>query len=245
MLPIANQIETYLDRIPSLQKYSRAGSLRRMPETIKDIDFIIATDEPAIVRELLLGMEQIKQIIAKGDTKISVIIEAEYDVNIDFRLVTATEYATTLHHFTGSKEHNVALRQLAKQRGEKISEYGVEVVATNELLTFETENDFFNHFQLHSIPPEVRENQGELIAYEHEVSLVEQSQIRGDLHMHTTWSDGGQSIEEMVNHARSLGYEYISITDHSKYLRIANGLTEDRLRRQRDGRERGNANILR
>src|SRR5690625_3832836 len=148
-----------------------------MRETIKDIDFIIATDEPAIVRESLLAMDQIKQIIAQGDTKISVTVEAEYDVNIDFRLVTATEYATTLHHFTGSKEHNVALRQLAKQRGEKISEYGVEVVATNELLTFETESDFFNHFQLHSIPPEVREDQGELIAYEHEVSLVEQSQI--------------------------------------------------------------------
>lgn len=234
MLPIASQIEAYLSSIPSIQKYSRAGSLRRMRETIKDIDFIIATEEPAIVRESLLKMDQIKHIIAQGDTKISVTVEAEYDVNIDFRLVTSTEYATTLHHFTGSKEHNVALRQLAKQRGEKISEYGVEVVATNELLTFDTESDFFDHFRLHPIPPEVREDNGELIAYEHEVPLVEQTQIRGDLHMHTTWSDGGQSIEEMVNHARSLKYEYISITDHSKYLRVANGLTEDRLRRQRE-----------
>src|SRR5699024_10677967 len=121
---------------------------------------------------------------------------------------------TTLHHFTGSKEHNVAMRQLAKSRGEKISEYGVEVEETNQLLTFYTEKDFFNHFGLHFIPPEARENTGEVDMYTKQNPLIDLTDIRGDLHMHTTWSDGGQSIDEMVQRAVAIGYEYIAITDH-------------------------------
>src|SRR5699024_5945722 len=111
-------------------------------ETIGDLDFIIATTEPVKVRDALLRLENIKEIIAKGETKVSVTIVGEYDINVDFRLVSDKQFATTLHHFTGSKEHNVAMRQLAKSRGEKISEYGVEVEETNQLLTFNTEKDF-------------------------------------------------------------------------------------------------------
>src|SRR5699024_2502973 len=144
------------------------------------------------------------------------------------------EYATTLHHFTGSKDHNVAMRQLAKSRGEKINEYGIEVEETNDILTFENETQFFKHFGLHYIPPELRENKGEIEAFQQNVPLIKKSDMRGDLHMHTTWSDGAHSIEEMVNYAREKGYAYIAITDHSKSLRIANGLSEDRLLRQRE-----------
>lgn len=234
MLKIAENVEVYLETIPEIQKFSLAGSLRRLNETIKDIDFIIATDERKKVRNALLQMENIKEVIANGDTKVSVTIEDAFDVNIDFRLVKNQEFATTLHHFTGSKDHNVKMRQIAKNRNEKISEYGVEKLDTKELLHFDSEKAFFNHFGLHYIPPEMRENNGEVEQFTETVHLLDEKDIRGDLHMHTTWSDGAESVEEMVNYARKLGYEYIAITDHSKFLRVANGLTETRLRKQRE-----------
>lgn len=234
MLPIADQIEAFLKTIPQITRYSLAGSLRRMRETIKDIDFIIATEEPLIVRDALLTISNIKEVIAKGETKVSVTLDEAYDINVDFRIVEPHEFTSILHHFTGSKDHNVAMRQIAKARGEKINEYGVEVEETGEILTFENEAGFFQHFGLNFIPPEVREASGEIDAFKGIVPLIEEADIKGDLHMHTTWSDGALSVEEMVNLARGIGYEYISITDHSKYLKVANGLTEDRLRRQRE-----------
>lgn len=234
MLPIAEKIEAYLQGIAEVDDSSRAGSLRRMRETIKDIDFIIATEQPEKVRDSLLELPDIKEVIAKGDTKVSVTLQDIYDINVDFRLVKREEFASTLHHFTGSKEHNVAMRQLAKSRGEKINEYGIEKEETNEIFTFPTEKEFFNHFGLTYIPPEVRENAGEVEAFEEEVPLIELGDIRGDLHMHTTWSDGAQSLEEMVNQARVKGYAFMAITDHSKYLRVAGGLDETRLRKQRE-----------
>ncbi|WP_249870929.1 DNA polymerase/3'-5' exonuclease PolX [Oceanobacillus saliphilus] len=234
MLPVAEKIESYLSDIEEIESFSRAGSLRRMRETIKDLDFIIATAKPHEVRDALLAIPDIKDVIAKGDTKVSVTLEEAYDINVDFRLVSKEEFATTLHHFTGSKDHNVALRQLAKSRGQKISEYGVEVEETNEILRFSTEEEFFKHFGLTFIPPEVRENNGEVEAFKDELRLIELSDIKGDLHMHTTWSDGAQSLGEMVKHVQAKGYSYMAITDHSKYLRVANGLDETRLRKQRE-----------
>ncbi|MUK86926.1 DNA polymerase/3'-5' exonuclease PolX [Ornithinibacillus sp. L9] len=234
MLPITEKIEAFLSNISEIKRFSRAGSIRRMKETIKDIDFIIATDQPEKVRETLLTIENLKEVIAKGDTKVSITLDDVYDINIDFRLVTEDEFVTTLHHFTGSKDHNVALRQLAKSRGEKISEYGIEKEETNELLTFKSEEEFFNHFGLTYIPPEIREDSGEIDAFREQVPLIKLTDIRGDLHMHTTWSDGAQSLEEMVLQARSKGYTYMAITDHSKYLRVANGLDETRLLKQRE-----------
>ncbi|HLR79117.1 MAG TPA: DNA polymerase/3'-5' exonuclease PolX [Bacillota bacterium] len=241
ILPIAEKIDQFLQRIPEVQTYSRAGSLRRMSETVGDIDFIVATNEPDKVRDSVLKMEQIKEVHAKGDTKVSITLADVYDVNVDFRLVNAQEFATTLHHFTGSKEHNVKMRQLAKSRGEKINEYGVEIEETGEILTFPDEKGFFNHFDLHYIPPEIREDTGEVEAASQEsIELIEIDDIQGDLHMHTTWSDGAQSLEEMVLTAREKGYRYIAITDHSKFLRVANGLNEKRLLQQREEIDRLN-----
>lgn len=235
VLPIAERIEAYLQDVPSIVDFSRAGSLRRMRETIKDIDFIISANQPAKVRDFLLEIENIKEVIAKGDTKVSVTLDEAYDINVDFRIVAPEEFASTLHHFTGSKDHNVAMRQLAKSKGEKINEYGVEVEETGETLTFDSEESFFNHFDLNYIPPEVRENTGEIDNFmDHTPPLIKLDDIRGDLHMHTTWSDGAQSVEEMVNRAREKMYEYICITDHSKFLQVANGLNETRLRKQRE-----------
>ncbi|MED4473853.1 DNA polymerase/3'-5' exonuclease PolX [Oceanobacillus caeni] len=234
VIPIAEKIETYIKSMKDVEKFSLAGSLRRMKETIKDIDFIISTKNPESIRNQLLDMPGIKDVIAKGDTKVSVIYDDVYDVNVDFRIVTEKEFATTLHHFTGSKDHNVAMRQLAKSRGEKISEYGVEIEETKEVLTFKSEEDFFHHFGLTYVPPEIRENTGEVESFDKAYPLLKLDDIKGDLHMHTTYSDGAQSLEEMVNQVRNKGYSYVAITDHSKYLRVANGLDESRLRKQRE-----------
>lgn len=233
MYPIAERIESYLEGITAIDRFSRAGSIRRMQETIKDLDFIIASTAPETVRDELLKIDNIKDVIAKGDTKVSVLLEEGYDVAVDFRIVKPEEFATTLHHFTGSKNHNVAMRQLAKAKGEKISEYGVEDIKTGHVKTFKDEAEFFAHFGLTYIPPELRENNGEVEGFKEAISLIKLNDIKGDLHMHSTWSDGAQSVEEMVLQAREKGYSFIAITDHSKFLKVANGLDETRLRMQR------------
>ncbi|MEH7523338.1 DNA polymerase/3'-5' exonuclease PolX [Bacillus sp. JJ1503] len=235
MLPIADSIESVLNDIDEVENFSRAGSLRRMRETIKDLDFIIATTKPEVVKEKLLALPLIKETIAAGDTKVSsVILEHSYDISVDFRLVMPEEFATTLHHFTGSKEHNVRMRQLAKERGEKISEYGVENIETGEVATFTTEREFYAHFGLPYFPPEIREDGKEVDEYSAELDLITLSDINGDLHMHTTWSDGAHTIEEMIEACRARGYKYVAITDHSQYLKVANGLTSERLRKQKE-----------
>jgi DNA polymerase (family 10) len=204
-----------------------------MRETIKDLDFIISTDHPEEVKNQLLAIKGIKQVIAAGDTKVSVVLDYEYDISVDFRIVKDKEFITTLHHFTGSKDHNVRMRQLAKDRGEKISEYGVEVTETGDVLTFETEEQFYNHFGLPFIPPEIREDGTEVEHYDANEPLISLEAIKGDLHMHTTWSDGAHTIEEMIEACRAKGYRYMAITDHSQYLKVANGLTAERLREQK------------
>ncbi|MDR4889175.1 DNA polymerase/3'-5' exonuclease PolX [Fredinandcohnia sp. QZ13] len=232
MLALAEDIEKQLSTMDGIITFSRAGSLRRMRETIKDLDFIIATNEPEKVREQLLQLNGINGIIASGDTKVSVQISYSYDISVDFRLVKPHEFATTLHHFTGSKDHNVRMRQLAKERGEKISEYGVENSETGEIKTFETEEEFYQYFGLTFIPPELREDGSEVDAFQKKVEHIQLEDIKGDLHMHTSWSDGVYTIEEMVEACRNKGYRYMAITDHSQYLRVANGLTPERLLEQ-------------
>jgi DNA polymerase (family 10) len=235
---VRQNIESALSSMDGVKRFSIAGSMRRMRETVKDLDFIIATDQPQLVKKQLLQLANIKEVIASGETKVSVVIQDHYDVSVDFRMIRDDAFATTLHHFTGSKDHNVAMRQLAKARGEKISEYGVENVETGEVTTFNSEAAFFQHFGLHEIPPEVREAKGEIELFKKPHPLVTLDDIKGDLHMHTTWSDGAQSVEEMAQFAHDKGYEYIAITDHSKFLRVANGLNETRLREQRKEIER-------
>lgn len=234
MLKLKEEIESRLDKIDAIQKYALAGSLRRLKETIKDVDFIIVPKAGERVRQQLVDMDLVDKVIANGETKVSVTVNFEYEINIDFRIVDELEFATTLHHFTGSKEHNVHMRQLAKARGEKINEYGVEIEGSDKILTFKNEEGFYKHFGLKFIPPELREDQGEIELFKQDVTLLKASDIRADLHMHTTWSDGAESIEEMVNHARELGYSHLAITDHSKFLQVANGLNESRLRQQRE-----------
>lgn len=232
MLKIAEQIEEQLKEVKEINQFSRAGSLRRVRETSKDLDFIVATDFQALVKEKLLQLTGISQVSASGDTKVTIIFTGKYDVSVDFRIVTPKEFASALHHFTGSKDHNIRMRQLAKEYGEKISEYGVEVIETGEVLTFEHESELYHHFNLPYIPPEIREDGKEVEDYNANTQLITLEEIKGDLHMHTTWSDGAYSLEEMVNACRKKGYRYMAITDHSEFLKVANGLTRDRLRMQ-------------
>jgi DNA polymerase (family X) len=234
MLPIAERIEAKLSELPEIHQFSRAGSLRRVRETVKDLDFIISSEQPEKVKQFLLELPNIKETIGAGDTKVSLVFEFDYDVSVDFRIVKPEEFITTLHHFTGSKDHNVRMRQLAKERGEKISEYGVENVETGEILTFSSEEEFFKHFDLPFIPPEIREDGKEVEDFSAHLELIQLSDIKGDLHMHSTWSDGAHSVEEMVEACRAKGYKYMAITDHSQYLKVANGLTRERLLQQKE-----------
>ncbi|WP_409251573.1 DNA polymerase/3'-5' exonuclease PolX [Bacillus sp. SCS-153A] len=234
MLPVAEKIEEALSGMKGIKEFSRAGSLRRMRETVKDLDFIIAVEDVQAVKEQIMNLPDIKESSAAGDTKISLIFRYEWEVSVDFRLVKPDEYATALHHFTGSKDHNVRMRQIAKDRGEKISEYGVENAETGEMTTFRSEEEFFDHFGLPWIPPELREDGREIEHYSKDYGLIELKDIKGDLHMHSTWTDGAYSLEEMIEACRKKGYKYMAFTDHSQYLKVANGLTAERLLKQRD-----------
>ncbi|WP_203333173.1 DNA polymerase/3'-5' exonuclease PolX [Planococcus beigongshangi] len=224
-------INDILGNIKEVSEFSVAGSYRRTKETSKDLDFIVATGEPARVKEQLLAALPIQDTIASGDTKVSVTVDFQDPIDIDFRLVAPEEFITALHHFTGSKDHNVKMRQLAKSQNKKISEYGVEQ-EDGSIRTFQSEEEFFAHFGLPFIPPSVREDGRETDRTEELPELVSIEYIKGDLHMHTTWSDGAHSLSEMIDACRARNYEYMVITDHSHYLKVANGLTPERLLEQ-------------
>lgn len=230
---VVREINQLLASIEEIERYSVAGSFRRVNETSKDLDFVIATKSPEKVREQLLSELTIKEIVSSGDTKVSVVLDLDELVNVDFRLVANEEFITTLHHFTGSKDHNVRMRQLAKEQGKKISEYGVEQ-PDGQILTFHSEKEFFAHFGLPYIPPTVRETGQELDRLNEIKELVTIEDIKADLHMHTTYSDGAHSIAEMGEALISKGYHFGVITDHSQYLKVANGLTPERLKKQRE-----------
>ena len=230
--PAVEEMNALLASLPEVQKFSVAGSFRRVAETSKDIDFIVATEAVEVVREAILTRLAVLETVAAGDTKVSIILDKEEPVSVDFRLVKLHEFATALHHFTGSKDHNVRMRQLAKSQGKKISEYGVEQ-EDGTVTTFDTEEQFFAHFDLPFIPPTVRENGKELERLDELNNLVQLEDIKSDLHMHTTWSDGAHSVAEMGEALIARGYDYAVITDHSQYLKVANGLTPERLQKQK------------
>lgn len=233
VLPVAEKLEDYLAGIKEIERFSHAGSFRRLRETVKDLDFVIATNNPEAVAKQLLAIETIDQVIAAGDTKVSVELEDGIKISVDFRMVAPEEFVSTLHHFTGSKNHNIRMRQIAKQQSEKINEYGVEDEAGN-VKQFDSEEDFFAHFNIPFLPPEVRRDGTEIDRISKDTAFVQLADIKGDLHMHTTWSDGAYSLSEMIEACIAKGYEYMVITDHGQFLRVANGLTEERIRKQQE-----------
>jgi len=229
---------TYTESIVKILKSQRgiiqidiAGSLRRMKETIGDIDILVIAKQTHRdkVMEAFTGMDVVADVIAKGDTKSSVLLRS--GIQVDLRILDSKSYGAALHYFTGSKDHNVAIRDRAKRKGLKVSEYGVFEAKTNRHLGGAHEEDVFRLVDLPFIPPELRENSGEIEAAEKGKlpHLIELGDIKGDLQMHTKASDGANTIEEMALFAKRLGYRYIAITDHSKAVRVAGGLNEEEL----------------
>jgi DNA polymerase (family 10) len=230
---IAEQIGEALRAHGGLERLEVAGSLRRMRDTVKDIDLLVTSTEPGRVIRTFTTLPSVAEIVAQGPTKATV--RHQDGLAIDLRVVEPTAFGAALQYFTGSKEHNVRVREMASRRGLRISEYGVFDEATGARVAGATEADVYATVGLPWIPPELRENQGEIeAAREGRLPvLVTAADIRGDLHAHTDWSDGHHSLERLVAAAEARGYEYIIVSDHSRSLTIAGGLGVDELRAQR------------
>ena len=231
-LPLANDLLAFLQKVPGVTRASTAGSLRRMKETIGDLDLLVASRRPSRVMSAFTSAPFCARVLAAGTTKSSIL--ARDGLQVDLRVVAPDCFGAALQYFTGSKEHNVQLREFAARRGLKVNEYGVFRVSTNRRLAGREEEDVYRTLGLPWIAPELREAQGELEAAQaHRLpSLVEAKQLRGDFHIHTNWSDGSNRLEEMVRAAERHGYEYIAICDHSPSLKVAHGMSVERLRQQ-------------
>jgi len=231
-LPIVEEILSALNSVPGVRNLTYAGSLRRFRETLGDIDLMGTVDNPQKVMDTFVSLPIVGQVLVQGPTKSSAIVSG--GLQVDLRLVEHEAFGSLLQYFTGSKQHNISLRERGRRQGLKLSEYGITDIATDKLEKFADEENFYRRLGLQYIPPELREDQGEVEKAERGAipKLVELSDIKGDLHMHTHWSDGHNTIEEMALAAKKLGYQYIAITDHSGGRAIAHGLDVERLRKQ-------------
>ena len=231
-LPVANRVVEILSSMNEVSHISIAGSLRRKKEMVKDIDILVATEKPDIVVKDFLKLPMISRVLAQGQTKVSVMLNM--GIQMDLRLVKPQEFYSALQHFTGSKEHNTKLRSLALKMGYKLNEYGFFEKDGEGVFRPKSEEELYAKLGMPYIIPELREDRGEIEAALKDdlPEVVKLENIRGDLHVHSNFSDGVSSIEAMAKKAKSLGYEYIAITDHSKSLKIARGLDEGRLREQ-------------
>ena len=230
-MDIAESFVSELEKIKEVKKADAAGSLRRMKETVRDIDILVSSKEPEKVMDAFTSLDRVKDVLAKGPAKSSICTND--NIQVDVRVVDAESYGAALMYFTGSKEHNIKLRQIAIKKGLKLNEYGI--FKGEKRIAGKTEEEMYKALELSYIEPELREDRGEFEASSQAnlPNLIKLSDIKGDLHSHSTWSDGGSSIEEMVIKARELGYEYIAITDHSQGLKIAGGLNRDELKIKR------------
>lgn len=236
-LAVAQPILESLRQHPDVTRCSTAGSLRRWKETIGDIDFLVSSRQPAEVIEFFVTQPGVLSVSAKGDTKASVIVEG--GIQADLRVVSDAEYPFALAYFTGSKEHNIVMRQRAIARGLRLNEYGL-FRSTEETrdpalrLPCHTEEDIFRELDLAYVEPELREDHGEFAAAEAGKlpRLLEWTDLRGSLHNHSNWSDGHETLEQIAERAEELGLSYWAITDHSRASFQANGLSPERLTQQ-------------
>jgi len=236
-LGVAEPILESLRQHPGVIRCSTAGSLRRFKEVVGDVDFLVSSKQPSDIIEFFTTLPGIISVSAKGDTKASVVLEG--GIQADLRVVTDAEYPFALAYFTGSKEHNIVMRQRAIQRGLRLNEYGlfksdVETRDPALLVTCKTEDEIFERLDLAYVPPELREDHGEFEAAEKNdlPRLLEWSDLKGSLHNHSNWSDGRNHLEEIATQMQELGCAYWAITDHSKSSFQANGLQPERVRKQ-------------
>jgi DNA polymerase (family 10) len=238
---VAWPLLSFLQESGGVSEMEIAGSLRRRCESVGDIDILISCRKPGEIMRRFLSYEDIDRVVAEGPTRSTVILHSQ--IQVDLRVVEERSFGAALHYFTGSKAHNIAVRMLGVKRGLKINEYGV--FRGNRRVAGRTEEEVFAQVGLPYIDPELRENQGEIeAAARGELpSLVRLSDIRGDLHSHTNQTDGHASVREMAAAARSLGYEYLAITDHSQRLAMTGGLDSKRLLAQMDEIDRLNEEL--
>ncbi|MGB7002062.1 MAG: DNA polymerase/3'-5' exonuclease PolX [Halobacteriota archaeon] len=236
-LPRAESIVIELKKLDAVDKIIIAGSLRRMRETIGDIDLLVVSNRPRAVMDAFTNLDSVEDIVAKGDTKSSIVLRG---IDVDLRVVAEASFGAAAHYFTGSKHHNIRIRELGMKQGLKINEYGI--FRGDERIGGEDEADVFASVGLAYIPPELREDRGEVEAAKVNKipELVAANDIKGDLHVHTNWSDGKNSIEEMARTAISSGYEYIAVADHSPAVGIAGGMTAEKITKRQDEIEKLN-----
>jgi len=232
--PQAAHMVAELRRLPMVVRADYAGSLRRQCPTVRDIDLVAASVDPVAVMSAFSGLPQIARVVERGETKLAA--RTHNGLGVDLRVVSPQSYGNLLQHFTGTAGHNVALRAYAQQRGFKISEYHVEHLESGRLITCTTEEQVYETVALRYIPPELREDQGEIEASATGVlpDLVHRSDLRGDLHVHSDWTDGRAGLEEMAVAAREKGLDYLCFCDHSQSLAMAGGLCPERLAAQID-----------
>ena len=229
---IAARAKAYLEaRCPGISRLVVCGSLRRFEETVGDLDLVCVADDPQAALDALATMESVEEVLVHGDRKVSVVLNS--GIQVDLRVAESSYVGAMLQYFTGNLHHNVALREAATGLGLSLNEYGLKHIDTGEVEVFRTEEDLYARLGLQFIPPELRQGGTEIQDARSRSlpQLVQASQIRGDLHSHTDWSDGRDSMEQMVAAAHDRGLEYIAVTDHSVGRAIANGLSVERLER--------------
>lgn len=234
-LPAAKEIINYLQKKLKIKQITEAGSLRRRREDIGDIDILTASDDEMPAKKIMddfTASPFVKEVIAKGDTKSAII--SHDNVQVDIRVVEKESFGAALQYFTGSKQHNVALRKYAESIGFKVNEYGVFRLKDNKKVAGETEESVYKALGLPFIPVPIRETGEEVeLALEGKLpKLVEKKDIKGDLHFHTVKSDGFNTLEEIIKDASAFGYKYIAVTDHSQSLKVAHGVTEKDIQKQ-------------
>lgn len=230
VLPIANEIFANLQNLDEVKRINFAGSLRRKKELVGDVDILISAGSTKGIMDTFTSFKNIAKITSKGDTKSSIRLQSGFDV--DLRVVAENSFGAALQYFTGSKNHNIKIRKLAISKGYKLSEYGL--FRNGKRIAGKDEKDIYQKLGLFYIPPELRENKGEIEeAVSNDFSdLCNLDDIKGDLHLHSTWSGGIDSIREIANYGEEMGYLYLGITDHTKALQVENGLDEGRLLKQ-------------
>jgi DNA polymerase (family 10) len=230
ILPVVRNIINELDSLAEVSKISVAGSIRRMKETIGDVDLLVASSKPAKVMDYFVKMQEVVKVWAHGPTKSSVRFKGGFDC--DLRIVKPESFGAALQYFTGSKDHNILVRRIARKKGLKLNEYGV--FKKNKRIAGKNEKKVYQAVGLSYIEPEIRTNTGEIEAAlaGQLPKLIDYDSIKGETQCHSDWSDGAETIEQMARAAKKLGYQYLVITDHAGFLKIAHGLDEKRLLKQ-------------